>query len=230
MGLILAVYGAYWLTRGSLPDRVPTAVWNAYDIVDIERYLGFFWELDIQSWFLRSSFWIDLTNAVYTYFFYPVLIIFAIWTYYRHRKQYPVVRNVFLVSAGIGFLCFAFYPVAPPRMLLSFGFVDTMRQYSDIHYQASFFRTFSNPYAAMPSLHFAWTLMVGIGTVYMARAIWLKVLGALVPICTLIAIVATGNHFILDAIAGAIVLGLSYGLVILFTRWRRKRRPPLAAQ
>jgi len=230
VALILCVYGTYWLTRGSLPDRVVTAVQNAWDIVDLERYLGFFWEPHIQSWFLKSSFWVDAANAVYTYFYYPVLIIFAIWAYNRHRKQYSMARNVFLVSAGIGFICFALYPLAPPRMLLSFGFVDTMAQYGSVDYSASFFRTFSNPYAAMPSLHFGWILLVGISTFLIAKTIWLKVVGVLVPLCMLIATVATGNHFIIDLIAGAIVIGLAYGLVILFTRLRSKVKPPLALE
>ena len=230
MALILCVYGTYWLTRGSLPDRVVTAVQNAWDIVDLERYLGFFWEPHIQSWFLKSSFWVDAANAVYTYFYYPVLIIFAIWAYNRHRKQYSMARNVFLVSAGIGFICFALYPLAPPRMLLSFGFVDTMAQYGSLDYSESFFRTFSNPYAAMPSLHFGWILLVGISTFLIAKSIWLKVVGVLVPLCMLIATVATGNHFIIDPIAGAIVIGLAYGLVILFTRLRSKVKPPLALE
>lgn len=230
VALVLSVYGAYWLTRGSLPDRVFDAVQNAYNIVDLQRYLGFFWEHDIQSWFLRSSFLVDLANAVYTYFYYPVLVLFAIWAYNRHRKQYIVARNVFLVSAGIGFLCFVFYPVAPPRMLLSLGFVDTMAQYGAVDYGSSFFRTFANPYAAMPSLHFGWVLLVGISTIYVAKAIWLKVVGVIVPISMLIAIIATGNHFILDAIAGAIVIGIAYGLVVLFNRLRSKGLPRLALQ
>ncbi len=228
VALILTVYGAYWLTRGSLPDRVVVAVQNAYDIVDFERYLGFFWEKDIQSWFLDTSFLTDLANNVYTYFYYPVLITFAIWAYNRHRKQYKTARNVFLVSAGIGFLCFALYPLAPPRMLLSFGFVDTMAQYGTLDYSHSFFRTFANPYAAMPSLHFGWVMLIGISTFKLAKAIWLKVLAILVPLCMLISIIATANHFIIDAIAGAIVIGLAYGLVILFTRLRSKGISPLA--
>jgi len=230
VALILCVYGAYWLTRGSLPDRVVAAVQNAYDVVDFERLLGFFWERDIQSWFLNSSLLVDLANAVYTYFYYPVLIGFAIWAYNRHRQQYFVARNVFLVSAGIGFLCFALYPCAPPRMLLSFGFVDTMAQYGTLDYSASFFRTFANPYAAMPSLHFGWVMLIGISTFYIAKAIWLKVLAVLVPLSMLISIIATGNHFILDAIVGAMVIGLAYSLVILFARLRKRITLPLALQ
>ena len=231
VAIVLSIYGVYWLTRGSLPDRVVSAVQNAYDIVNLEKYLGFFWELDIQSWFLNSSFWINVSNAIYTYFFYPALILVAIWAYNRHRKQYSMFRNVFVVSAAIGFLCFAFYPVAPPRLLLSFGFVDTMRQYSDVNYSSPLLRTFSNPYAAMPSLHFAWVLLTGITIIRIARARWLKALGVLLPLSTLIAIVATANHFILDAIAGAIVIALAYGLVILFTRLRSKGVPyPAVAQ
>ena len=228
VALVLSVYAVYWLTRGSLPERVVPAVQNAYDVVDLEKRLGFFWELDIQSWFLSNSFLVDLANAIYTYFYYPVLIIFAIWAYNRHRKQYTTARNVFLVSAGIGFICFAIYPLAPPRMLLSFGFVDTMAQYGALDYSHSFFRTFANPYAAMPSLHFGWVLLIGISTFKIAKAIWLKVLAIIVPLFMLISIIATANHFIIDAIAGALVIGLAYGLVILFTRLRSKGISPLA--
>jgi membrane-associated phospholipid phosphatase len=82
----------------------------------------------------------------------------------------------------------------------------------------------------MPSLHFGWVLLVGISTIYVAKAIWLKVVGVIVPISMLIAIIATGNHFILDAIAGAIVIGIAYGLVVLFNRLRSKGLPRLALQ
>jgi membrane-associated phospholipid phosphatase len=82
----------------------------------------------------------------------------------------------------------------------------------------------------MPSLHFGWILLVGISTFLIAKTIWLKVVGVLVPLCMLIATIATGNHFIIDLIAGAIVIGLAYGVVILFTRLRSKVKPPLALE
>ena len=220
IAIILSVYGAYWLTRGSLPHREVTAGQNALELIDLEDRLGFFCELDIQSWFLSHPVLVDLANAVYTYFYYPVIILFALWVYNRHREKYAMLRNVFLVSAALGFLCFAFYPVTPPRLLPQFGFVDTMAQYGSVDYGSSFFRTIANPYAAMPSLHFGWVLLVGIGTIYASRVIFMRMLGVLVPLAMLVAIVATGNHFIIDAVGGALTIGLACGLVLLFARWR----------
>jgi hypothetical protein len=213
-----------------LPDREVTAFHNAYDVIDVERHLGFFWELDIQSWFIQSASLVHLANAMYTYFYYPVLSLFAIWAFTWHRTQYSMIRNVFLISAGIGFLCFAFYPLAPPRMMSELGFVDTMGEYESINYGSSFFGIFANPYAAMPSLHFAWVLLVGIDIFHIARSLWLKALGILFPVGMLVAIVATANHFILDAIAGALVIGLAYGLLVLFTRLRSKYISPSGLQ
>jgi len=227
---MLCVFGAYRLAQGSVSGKEVAAFHHAYDVVDVEKHLGFFWELDIQSLFLQSSALVHLANAIYTYFYYPVLILFGIWVYNRHRKQYYVVRNVLVISAGIGFLCFAFYPLAPPRMLLDLGFVDTMGQYEAVNCDSSVFAIFANPYAAMPSIHFTWVLLVGIAIVHIVRPLWLKALGILFPVGMLIAIVATANHFILDAIAGAIVLSLAYGLFVLFTRLRRNHMPPLVLQ
>jgi hypothetical protein len=227
---MLCVFAAYRLAQGSVSGKEVAAFHHAYDVVAVEKHLGFFWELDIQSWFLQSPALVHLANAIYTYFYYPVLILFGIWAYNRHRKQYFTVRKVFLISAGIGFLCFAFYPLAPPRMLLDLGFVDTMGQYEAVNYDSSFFAIFANPYAAMPSMHFTWVLLVGIAIVHIVRSLWLKALGILFPVGMLIAIVATANHFILDAIAGAIVLGLAYGLFVLFTKLRRNHMPPSALQ
>ena len=103
---MLCVFAAYRLAQGSVSGKEVAAFHHAYDVVAVEKHLGFFWELDIQSWFLQSPALVHLANAIYTYFYYPVLILFGIWAYNRHRKQYFTVRRVFLISAGTGFLCF----------------------------------------------------------------------------------------------------------------------------
>ena len=220
--IIVLIYGAYRLASGAIPNREDIAIQNAYSVVDAERFLRLFVERNFQSLFLGNAFLVGLVNLLYTVCYYPALFLFGIWAFRRHREQYYIVRNVFVVSAIIAFVCFASFPTAPPRMLSELGFVDTMKQQGGVDYSSSAARALSNPYAAMPSLNLGWTLMIGIATVYIARFWWLKVVGALVPFGMFVAIVATGNHFILDAIAGAVVIGLAYGLVRLFPRLKER--------
>ena len=222
VGILLAIYGVYFLTRGNLPDREVAAFLNGLQIVDWEKRLGIFVEPDFQSLFLKNAVFMKLLNWIYSYYL-PVVIIFGFWLYHRSRERYVLVRNVLIVSAAIGFIVFALYPVAPPRMIPGFGFTDTLSTHGGLRYDLPGYGDMVNPYAAMPSFHFAWTLLVGIGTVYMARAWWLKVLGGLFPLGSLVAIVATGNHFVLDAIAGGLLIGLSYAIVVLFTRLKGRR-------
>jgi hypothetical protein len=221
--LVLVIYAAYSLTQGGLTDREFLAFHNAYNVIGFETQLKIFWELGIQSWFLRSDSLVQLTNALYTFLFYPVLISFSIWAYKYHRQQYSIARNALFISAAIGLPCFALYPMAPPRLLPDLGFVDTLAKYQMVNYNSSLSAILVNQYAAMPSFHFAWTLLVGIATICIAKAWWLKLAGILLPLLTLVSIIATANHFILDAIAGAVVTGLSYGLVMLFAKLIKHR-------
>jgi membrane-associated phospholipid phosphatase len=170
---------------------------------------------------MNNVFLTHLVNTIYTIFYYPALIIFSIWAYRYHRQQYIIVRNVFLVSAAIAFTCFALFPLAPPRMLSELGFIDTMATHGAVHYESSVLSSLANPYAAMPSLHFGWTMLIGMAIIYIARSWWLKAVGIILPLFMLISIVATANHFILDAVGGAVVIGLAYGTVKLLSTWRK---------
>ena len=221
------MYAAYALIHNGLPDREILAFQNAHDVIDFETQLRIFWEPSIQSWFVRSESLAQLANALYTLLFYPVLVTFGVWAYKCHRQQYFIARNAVFVSAVIGFPCFAFYPMAPPRLLPNLGFVDTLIRYQPVNFDPSSLPAFLvNQYAAMPSFHMAWALLVAVATVGIAKTWWLKLAGILLPLLMLITIVATANHFILDAIAGAVVTGLSYGLALLFARLTNSRMTP----
>ena len=218
--IIGLVYGCYRLASGSIAHKEAPALQNAQDVVHWEKSLGLFHEPGFQSFFVRNKVLLHVADTLYTLLYYPALILFFFWAYNSHQKEYYVARNVFLVSAGIAFVCFALYPVAPPRMLTNYGFIDAMKDY--INYNSPILRSLANPYAAMPSLHFAWTLLVGIGTFCIVKAWWGKLLGIFVPLAMLVAIVATANHFILDAVAGAVLLGVSYAVVMLFSTVRQR--------
>jgi len=223
--LFLVVYTAYSLTQDALPDRKLLAFHNTYNVIDFEKRLKFFWELNIQSWFLKSDFLVQLVNALYTLLFFPVLISFGIWAYKYHRKQYMITRNAIFISAVIAFPIFAFYPVAPPRLLSNMGFIDTLATYMNIK-TSSMPTHMVNQYAAMPSLHMCWALLIGIGIVRIAKTWGLKVVGILLPLTMFITIVATANHFILDAIVGAAVAGLSYALALLLSQLTKRGVSP----
>lgn len=229
IAILTGVYLVYAFSRGSLDAKSSVALDHARTLMDIERSLGIFVERDIQSLFLGNSVLTHLANVLYTICYYPAVILFALWAYWRHRPKYKFVRTVFVISAAIAFISFALYPMAPPRFFdgspdrvalgaEDLGFVDTIADHW--HANESPDQRFYNPYAAMPSLHFAWALMVGIGIWWMTRSRWGRALGVLLPIGMFFGIVGTANHFILDAAAGAAVIGIAFGLAALIYRYR----------
>ena len=230
IGIVLMVYAAYSLSRGSLHAKAATAFQHAREVMDIENTLGIFVESDIQSFFLASSYRTHLANALYTVAYYPSLVLFAIWAYWRHRDKYRSIRTAFVVSAVLAFGVFALFPVAPPRFFdgnhsgaENLGFVDTL--VTHWHMKDSLAQAFYNPYAAMPSCHFGWTLMVGIGVWWLTKSLWGKAIGFLLPVATFVGITSTANHFILDAAGGAVVTGASLAFAALLSHtWARQGR------
>ena len=229
IGILVLVYLVYCLSRGSLDEKATVAFQHARDLIDLEKTLGIFVELDIKSFFLETSFRIDVANYLYTLCYYPSLVLFGIWAYWRHREKYKFMRTVFIISAALAFVVFALYPCAPPRFfdgnhgVENLGFVDTLFTYWDV--DEGGIQQFYNPYAAMPSLHQGWTLMIAIGIIWMTKSWFGRVLGALLPIAMFVGIISTANHFILDAVGGAIVIGIAFGATILVSKYLRKIRP-----
>ena len=229
IAILTGVYLVYAFSRGSLDAKASVALDHARALMDIEKSLGIFAERDIQSLFLGNSVLTHLANVLYTICYYPSVILFALWAYWRHRPRYKFVRTVFVISAAIAFVSFALYPMAPPRFFdgspnhaelgaEDLGFVDTIADYW--HANESPDQKFYNPFAAMPSLHFGWALMVGIGIWWMTRSRWGRALGLLLPIGMFFGIISTANHFILDAAAGAAVIGIAFGLAAVIYRYQ----------
>lgn len=228
--LALAVLGGliYFLIRGGVVDRADEAFARARDVIDLERTLGVFWEPAMQGWILDSPALIEIANAVYFWLHMPLIILMALWLFSRRREVYRLTRNAFLGSAAVALVMYATLPLAPPRFFPELGFVDTMAIYSEANYQAQEVGVFVNPYAALPSLHFGWALLLGV-------ALWLArprdrrwsapfaVGAALIPLGQLFAIVLTGNHFITDAVAGGAVAGLGLFGALAYRRRQQQR-------
>src|SRR6476620_7527077 len=215
----------YEATRTLAVGDRAVALRHANDIVSTERSLGIFHELDVQRFAATSPHFVQAV-ANWTYFNcqFTISFGFLFWVYLRRNHAFPLVRNVFIVANAIGLACYTLYPAAPPRMLGSLGFVDTLNETS-VNHHSGLIASLSNPYAAMPSLHTAYALTVGISAVMLVRTRVLRVAWAFYPALVVFSIVATANHFFLDAAGGASVATLAALAVFA----HRRRSPRLAA-
>ncbi|HEY8293604.1 MAG TPA: phosphatase PAP2 family protein [Thermomicrobiales bacterium] len=220
VALILVVTFAYFLTRGLIRGRESDAVKNASRLLNIERALHLRPERAMQQFALHHEWLMQLANNFYLYAHLPVLIAVAVWLYWWRPWAYPWFRNAFLISALFGLSIYVIFPVAPPRFMP--GFVDTMALYG-FNVDGSAAGPLYNPYAAMPSLHVGWSLLAGIAIIAAARSWWLKAAGMALPILMTFAVIMTGNHYLLDVIAGAIVVLISLTCSALWTSWHTAR-------
>jgi uncharacterized membrane protein YbhN (UPF0104 family) len=184
------------------------AIRHAHDIVSAERTLGIFHELSVQHFAAHHGLVQSVANWTYFNCQFTISFGFLFWVYLRRNEAYPLVRNVFLAANAIGLACYTLYPAAPPRMLTGLGFVDTLNQTS-VNHNSGLIASLSNPYAAMPSLHTAYALTVGVSAVMLVRTPVLRIAWAFYPALVVFSIVATANHFFLDAVGGASVATLA---------------------
>jgi PAP2 superfamily len=209
-GAIFAYFAIRNLTAGA-PDE---AFANGDRIVDLEQSLGINWEDAIQGSIMQSDALVTVANWVYIWGHWPVILSTAAVLYVWRRDRYDVLRNALFISGGIGFLFFAFLPVAPPR-LLEIGLVDTVSGQSNA-YRALQPPGLTNQYAALPSLHLGWNLTVGIVLFMTTTHVAVRAFAVLSPVAMGFAVVATANHFVIDVAAGmaVVLVGLAGALAI----------------
>lgn len=200
--IIAVAYITYFGVRSLTEGSAGLAIDNAGHVVDLERALGISWEEDLQSAIVRDDCVVAVANWVYIWWHWPVIGVAAVWLLLNRPGTYYRCRNAFLISGGIGLIVFATFPVAPPRLVPGFDVVDTVTMYSS-GYRVMQPPAFTNQYAAMPSLHYGWNLLIGLAIWRQAPLPAARVFGAAMPVAMLLAIVVTANHYIIDAIAGA---------------------------
>jgi membrane-associated phospholipid phosphatase len=215
-----ALLGLYWLYSSIrwliARDSPYEAFDNAYKLIRLESDLGIFHEPTIQSWLIEHARTVvHIANEFYTIGYFPVLILCGVLLYRFAPDRFQTFKLTFLLGLGFALICFSVFPLAPPRMLPGFGFVDTQQAFGSSLYNRKSVLSFYNPYAAMPSLHFGWTLLVGIMAYDFQRRIF-KIIGVLYPSAMALVIVTTGHHYFLDILGGGIVVGLAYALVKAF--------------
>lgn len=211
---IAVFYGVYTAIRnqGIAADNAHVAFEHAKEMVSIERAVGLYHEESLQELFLGSKLFIQFWNIFYGTAHFVVTIAAIVLLFRRQPDRYPRWRNTLAVTTGLALIGFAFYPLMPPRLMpSSYGFVDTLQAYGGLwSFDSGAMQKISNQYAAMPSLHFGWSSWCAFVLVPLIRPRWGKVVMASYPFVTLFAIMVTANHWWIDAVGGAIVLGIGY--------------------
>jgi hypothetical protein len=225
--LVVGACLAYFLVRGLTVASEEKALANAQSLIDVQKQLGIFWEPRLQGLIVDYHVLVTLANWAYIWGHWPLIALVAIWLYLNHNDRYRLFRNAFMISGAIGLVIFATFPVAPPR-LTDMDVVDTVSQYSTA-YRVLQPPALVNQYAAVPSLHFGWNLLIGIALIMTARRLPMRIFGALMPVSMGLAIMLTANHYILDAVAGGAV-ALAGLLVAYSIRHVRVEDMPVVAR
>jgi PAP2 superfamily len=215
IGLVIVLAEAYRLLRRLLPTDWSQATANAQHVERLEQVTHIAWEQGIQRWFLQFPEVVKGMNWFYLSSHFFVTGAFFVWLYWRNREGFSIFRNGFLLATSIALVIHWRYPTAPPR-LANMNIKDTIDLYSGVNIGGPHHERFANPVAAVPSLHAGWALALGIGILLYARNWFLRVLGMLYPVAVLLTIVATGNHFIFDAVAGALVMAVGFAATAPF--------------
>lgn len=215
---------AYQLSRAFVVGDAGDAVKNAWGIIDLEKASGLFFETSLQRWMLDNLHLMQFLNHFYVWAHLPVTAVFFVWLYRTRRDAYPFVRNAFFVANGIALAVFVAFPVAPPRLMTSEGFIDTLSIISGIDLHAGNLSGWFNPFAAVPSMHFAYALMIGVVAALLLQRWPLKLLVLTYPLLVFVAIVGTANHYVLDAAAGGAVILTAFAVTALWGIWRAPNR------
>lgn len=218
----------YFVVRGLTQSSLVPAQENARELMAVERSLGLDWETWLQDVIIDHDRWVDLVNWIYIYGHWPVIGVTLAWLFVRAPDRYHLIRNAMFISGAIGLVVFALVPVAPPRLGV-LDVVNTVTQRSEAY------RTLQPPglinrYAALPSLHLGWNLLVGVILWQATRNRLARTFAVAMPVAMAFAVVATGNHYVIDVLAGAAValagLGIARLLPAVAPRpgWARPRR------
>jgi hypothetical protein len=230
LALVVALLLLYKYGRFLGKGHVDAALRNARDVIGVERALGVFSEARLQDLVVSDTGLIRFLNAYYLVAHVAVTAAAFVWLYVRHASTYRRFRNVMLVITLTGMAGHLLMPLAPPRMFPHLGFVDTAKVFGPASYGGSSpYKGFANQFAAMPSLHFGWALVIAWAVLIATKSRW-RYLVILHPIVTLAAIVLTANHYWLDAFAATVLFAFALGVDQLIERRRRRRervRPPV---
>jgi len=219
--LFAGAYYAYRIVRGAVDGRAADAYQNARELIDFERSLNLFIEPSVQAWASGKEWLIDFSSWMYVNTHFVVTVAALVFIYLFRNSSFYFVRNMFMVSMAIALVGYVVYPTAPPRFLPEWGFEDSVAEFTGVPADSVAVNALFNPFAAVPSMHVAFALMLGIPLAYLVKSRVLKVMWSLYPLLVTFVVVSTGNHFWMDAVLGAATAAVSaYLASALFARAR----------
>ncbi len=193
---------SYEVARGMADGRAELAFANGERVMDVERSVHTFFEPSLQASILSIEWLIDFANLIYLNSQFTVALAFLIWMYLFRNEQYYFFRNMLFAAMAIALVGYIGFPTAPPRMYPEYGFIDTINDQSSVNHDSALAKLFINPFAAVPSMHCAVSLIIG-GTGFkvcrswLARGLWLAW-----PLLVAGVTVVTANHYWVDVVLG----------------------------
>jgi hypothetical protein len=215
---LLLFGGAYYLyriVRGVVDGQVTSAFDHARWIVNAERSMHLFFEPSVQTWTVGKGWLIHIADFTYVNAHFVITTAFLVWLYFWRNEAFYFVRNMFMVAMGMALVLYVLYPTAPPRFLPEWGFTDTVTDFfgKGASHSAS---VLYNPYAAMPSMHVAFALMIGVTGMRLVKWRPARVFWMLYPLYISFVVIVTANHFWLDGAVGAVVaVAAGYAAAVL---------------
>jgi len=210
--------GAYQLARGAADRSVAEALGNGQWVIDFQRSLHSMVELDLQKLVERSRVLEGAASWSYWLSQFTVVVGALLYVYLRHTDHFYRFRNTLLLANTIGLIGYVAVPTAPPRFFPEAGFSDTLSQYGSLNHGTGLIQLASNQFAAMPSLHSADALVVGLVMASVVSHRWAKAVWLAWPLWVWFSVMSTGNHFWLDIAAGALVAGIA--AAVIYMPWR----------
>jgi membrane-associated phospholipid phosphatase len=199
---------------------VADAFWNGTLVIEAENKFHALFEPAIQDFVERSGFLITATSYTYWLSQFAVVGLTLLWVYFRHHDRFADFRNWLIAANLVGLIGYVLMPTAPPRMFPEWGFSDTLAEYASVNHDSGLVAFTANPFAAMPSLHAMDALIVGIVMASVCRSLVARVLWLAWPAWVSFAVMATGNHYWLDCVAGFLIALL---VAVLLFRGRLRR-------
>jgi membrane-associated phospholipid phosphatase len=203
--ILVGVDVAYELVRGIADSQRADAIGHGAQVIDFEQSSHTFFEPSLQAFFLPAHWLIDVANQIYLNAQFSIALGFLVWLYLFRNESYYFVRNMFVVSMGLALVGYTLFPTAPPRMFPEHGFVDTITDFSNVNHDSALAKIFINPYAAVPSMHCAFAMMIGATGVMVCRSRFAKAFWAAWPLLIVWVVIVTANHYWVDAALGWMV-------------------------
>jgi membrane-associated phospholipid phosphatase len=205
LSLFLGAYLGYQVVRGLIDGNdVAKASWNATKVINLERTLHVFIEPHIQSWVLNRHWLMDIADWSYLNAHYVVTIGALTFIYLRRNDSFYFVRNMFMIAMAFALVGYALYPTAPPRLMPEWGFTDSIQQFTGITVEHGPSSALLNLYAAIPSMHVCFALMIGWPMARLVKNRVARIAWAVYPLFICFVVIATGNHYLTDVVLGAL--------------------------